>query len=55
MRKRNAWATQDSRGVAKPQRKRARCSKLVADRETVQDPQKLLQTWADHYGRLAES
>jgi len=51
----NLFATQDGRRFAKPQRNKARSSKLVVDGETVQDPKGLLEIWADHFGKLAES
>ena len=49
------FATQDSRRFVTPQRRKARCSKLVIGGETVQDPDCLLKIWAEHFGKLAES
>ena len=49
------FATRDGRRFVTPQRKKARCSKLVVDGETIQDPERLSQIWADHFGKLAVS
>ena len=44
------FATQDSRRFMTPQRRKARCSKLVIGGETVQDSETLLKIWAGHFG-----
>ena len=38
-----------------PQRKKARCSKLFVNGEVVRDPKTLLNIWASHFQKLAES
>ena len=32
-----------------------RCSKLVADEDTISDPQALMEIWTKHFGDLAKS
>ena len=49
------FATRDGRRFVTLQRKNARCSKLVVDGETIQDPERLLQIRVGHFGKLAES
>ena len=49
------FATRGGRRFVTPQMKKARCSKLVVDGETVHDPKRLLQIWAGHFGKLAEA
>ena len=49
------FVAQDGRRFTTPQRRKARCSKLVVGREMVQDPDSLLQIWAEHFEKLAES
>ena len=48
------FTTRDGRRFVTPQRKKVRCSKLVVDGETIQDPERLLQISAGHFWKLAE-
>ena len=49
------FAHQDGRRFRTLQRKKSRCSKLIVDEEVVQDPERLLKVWANHFRVLAES
>ena len=49
------FATQDNRRFVTPQRRKARYSKLVVDGKVFQDPEALLEIWADHFRGLTKS
>ena len=49
------FAHQDGRRFRTPQRKKSRCSKLIVGEEVVQDLERLLKVWANHFQVLAES
>ena len=49
------FATGDNHRFKTPQRKKSRCSRLVVEDVTVQDPEVLLKVWAEHFQKLGES
>ena len=49
------FAAGDNHGFRTPQRKKSRCSKLVMENVTVQDPEVLLKVWVEHFQKLGES
>ena len=49
------FAHQNGRRFRTPQRKKSRCSKLIVGEEVMQDPERLLKIWANHFRVLAES
>lgn len=49
------FAVGDNHRFKTSQRKKSRCSKLVVEDVTVQDPEVLLKVWAKHFQNLGES
>ena len=49
------FASRDGKRFVTPQKRRVRCSKLVVDGRTVQDPESILGIWVDYFQELAES
>ena len=49
------FVAQDGRWFTRPQRRKARRSKLLVGREMMQDADSLLEIWAEHFGKLTES
>ena len=54
-RRNRLFAAGDNHRFKTPQRKKSRCSKLVVEDVTVQDPEVLLKVWAEHFQKLGES
>jgi len=54
-RREKLFVHQDNRRFWTPQRNKSRCSKLIVGEEVVQEPERLLEAWANHFRALAES
>ena len=46
------FAAGDNHRFKTPQRRKSRCSKLVVEDVTLQDPEVLLKVWAEHFQTL---